>query len=792
MSKSKYVITGFPSSMNVAKTPSITRTLGAVNKKVANVEAEKGETVVTNMSRGLNNIFEMYGIGGKKHSQGGTPLALPTENKESDGSSFIFSDSKKMLVKDPEVMKYFGIDSKKPMTFADISKTFMKRVNDSKAILINPDSDDVAKRSAEMTMDNTAFKIAALKLLQESKKGFKDGLPSGTEAFFEKLQVNPQEMFAMNQEEAEKANTAVAAAFGGLVKNYTPPVEFPSMALGGELPRYDGGGKVYKPEDLPKDAVISSGKTFKVGEFVKQEDGTYRKVTKVNVNPNLSADSKTSSGPINAWIAQDPKNKADADAANAIIEKGIKDGTIIKDAKGNIKIQGSFKPDFKDRIILSRVINQSGKDFGTDKYKITLQRGTTDYSGAKDGKWQGSGSFVAGFTPEDYEKRYLFEKSRGSGMSDDEAFALVDETYKDPNKVKELRKEYIGFLGVPAPKTDDELMAPDFYKKNYAAVTAGVEAKLGESGYRPAIGNEQLSGFEHFDAFGFTANPEFEPEGPPVTPPVTPPPGTPPVVKKLGEEKPLIQPFGYRQQDLNALNRATAARFEIPRLEAWSKAPVTSMADRAYYSPERTIAAANEQLNQGMQGVKAFASAQNAGADAMALTGQAYANVANAISDYADKNVGVFNAGENYNTQLANARSQQEAQQATNMWDKNTLLKQNFSNALSAAKDKIVNLTNQAMTNAADIYKMNLTAENFKMDPRTGLITKVNDKAITPKKPTENDFANEFTAFAAQMPGVSQDLAMKSFLAVKSGKYVIEPENGTTTTDELNKFNTQG
>jgi hypothetical protein len=384
----------------------------------------------------------------------------------------------------------------------------------------------------------------------------------------------------------------------------------------------------------------------------------------------------------------------------------------------------------------------------------------------------------------------LFEKSRGTGMTDDEAFALVDETYKDPTKAKELRKEYVGFLGVSLPKTDEELMSSDFYKKNYAAVTQGVEAKLGESGYRPAIGNEQLSGFEHFDAFGFTANPEFEPEGKTIiTPKETPTPLKPPT--RLGEEKPLIQPFGYRQQDLNSLNRATAARFEIPRLEAWSKAPVTTMSDRAYYSPERTIAMANEQLNQGMQGVKAFASSQNAGADAMALTGQAYANVANAISNYADKNVGVFNTGENYNTQIANARSQQEAQQATNMWDKNTLLKQNFSNALSAAKDKIVNLTNQAMTNAADIYKMNLTAENFKMDPRTGLITKVNDRAITPKKATNDDFAAEFTSFASKMPGVTQDLAMKAFLAKKSGKYVIEPENGTTTADELNRFNIQ-
>ena len=32
-------------------------------------------------------------------------------------------------------------------------------------------------------------------------------------------------------------------------------------------------------------------------------------------------------------------------------------------------------------------------------------------------------------------------------------------------------------------------------------------------------------------------------------------------------------------------------------------------------------------------------------------------------------------------------------------------------------------------------------------------------------------------------------LQMKAFLAMKSGKYVIEPENGTTTPNELKTLN---
>ena len=802
----RYTITGFP-NQEVPKV-TLSKTLGPVDRKKANVEAEKGETVVTNMSRGLNNIYEMYGIGGKKHSEGGTPLLLPTDDgNDTDGTSFIFSDNKRMIVKDPAILEYFGVNPKKPQTFAEISKSWLSAINKSKQTIIDGTADKITKKSAEMSMDNAAFKIAALKLLQESRKGFKDGIPNGMSPFFDKLQIDPNEMFAMNQQDTDKANQAVKSAMGGAVNHFFASQEqypFPSLAMGGELPRYDGGGKVYKKEDLPADAQINAtGKGYKVGQFVQQEDGTFKKVTKVNVNPTLTADSKTSSGPISQWIKDNPENAKVAAQANAIIEKGIKDGTIIKVPGTNqIKIQGTFKPEFKDRIILSRVINQSGKDFSTDKYKITLQRGSTGYSGAKDGKWQGSGSFVAGFTPEDYEKRYVFEKLRGEGMTDDEAFAKLDEFYKDPTKAKDIRKEYVGFLGLTLPEKDEDLMSQDFYKKNYAEITKGVESKLGEAGYRPAIGNEQLSGFEHFDAFGFTASPEYEIEKPPGTCPKCPDGSVPvrdangncaPCVSKPQEYKSLaptqqlVNPYGFRREDLASLNRAVQARFEIPELHPWAKSSEVVLPDRTYYSPERSIAAKNEQVNQFMAGANAFGNAQSAGATAMALSGQAYADVANTVSDYADKNVGVFNQGEQYNAQLATARNEKDAQLATSLYDKENILKQSLANSISAAKDKIVQLSNQAYTNAANIYNLNTTTENFKKDPFTGIITKMNDRAITPNKDTAKDFGQEFNDFARSIPGVNDDLKMKAFMAYKSGKYVIEPDDNVTKASELTK-----
>ena len=808
----KYTITGFP-SQEVPKV-TLSKVLGPVNRKIANVEAEKGETVVTNMSRGINNIYEMYSIGGKKHSQGGTPLTLPTDgDKESDGTSFIFSDNKKMIVKDPAILEYFGVNPKKPQTFAGISKSWLDAINTSKQILIDDTADKVSKKSAEMSMDNAAFKIAALKLLQESRKGFKDGVPNGLSPFFDKLQIDPSEMFAMNQQDAGAANQAVAMAFGGMAKDFVAMNEqypFPSLAMGGQLHQYSGGGKVYKEADLPTGAKINtSGKIFKVDEFVKQDDGTYRKVTKVNVDPTPSAGTKTSSGPLKDWIASSAENKAMVEQANAIIKKGLDNKTIKDLGNGKINILGTFKPDFKDRIILSRVLNQSGKDFSTDQYKIVTQGATGPYSklDQKTGKLKGTGSFVAGFTPEDYEKRYIFEKAKGLGMSDDDAFAEVENVIKDPTKAKALRKEYIGFLGIKAPAKDEELMSADFYKKNYAEVTKGIETKLGAEGYRPAIGDEQLSGFEHFDAFGFTANPEYEEETATsgVGPCATCPDGTVPVrdasgncapcntkapeYKKLGQTNQLVNPYGFRREDLASLNRAVQARFEIPELHPWAKSAEVVMPDRAYYSPERTIAAKNEQLNQAMQGVSAFGNAQAAGATAMALSGQAYGEVANAISDYADKNVGVFNAGEQYNTQLANARNAQDAQLATSMYDKENILKQSLANSISAAKDKIVQLSNQAYTNASNIYNLNTTTENFKKDPFTGIITKMNDRALTATKDNAEDIGTQFNDFAKTVPTLTPDLAMKLFQVQHSGKWVVEKDDEITKANELNNTN---
>ena len=283
---------------------------------------------------------------------------------------------------------------------------------------------------------------------------------------------------------------------------------------GGQLAQYQNAGevkkstKVYTKTDLPENAVIKTEKdawNIQPGDFVLQSDGTYRKVLTSGFNPQkVAVDTGTQKQTVQEFIAKSPENKQIIDKANAIIKKGIDDKTItcLDKSCSQIRITGKFNPPFKDRIILSRALN-SNINFGTDKYTVKKQSYTPGY--------EGKGAFVAGFTPEEYEKRFIFEKAKGAGNTDDEAFAIVDQVYADPKLKAKFRKDYLTMLGVPnIPTTDEELLKPDFYKTRYADVTKGMESVLTKDFARPAIGDDALSGFEHFDAFGFSPELKYE------------------------------------------------------------------------------------------------------------------------------------------------------------------------------------------------------------------------------------------------------------------------------------------
>ena len=108
--------TGDPTTFGDFGSPygDVNTTLKPVPREEANLEAEVGETVLTDMNN--DGDFELYNIGGKRHHKGGTPLNLPPQ-------SFIYSDTNAMKLDKFELAE-MGINSKKKITPAKVSKCY--------------------------------------------------------------------------------------------------------------------------------------------------------------------------------------------------------------------------------------------------------------------------------------------------------------------------------------------------------------------------------------------------------------------------------------------------------------------------------------------------------------------------------------------------------------------------------------------------------------------------------------------------------------------------------------------
>ena len=125
------------------------------------------------------------------------------------------------------------------------------------------------------------------------------------------------------------------------------------------------------------------------------------------------------------------------------------------------------------------------------------------------------------------------------------------------------------------------------------------------------------------------------------------------------------------------------------------------------------------------------------------------------------------------------------------MQEKQDRLKQNIANSVGKAKDKIVQMENQMLTNASNLYNLNLQTTQKKKDPYTGLIYTTNQKPMEPKATNSKTLAQEFTDFKSSA-GLSDEAALELFKASKSGKWDLKrkaQEDNVTKPDELDILN---
>lgn len=162
----------FYTDMPDSKQDTVSSTIGAVPRSMANIEAEGGETVYGDLDG--DGGLEHMKITGPRHSNGGVPLNVPE-------GSFIFSDTRKMKIKDPEILKLFGKSYKKGgYTPAAIAKQY--DINKYKAIMEDPNASDLDKGTAQLMVKNYQGMLGLLSVVQEGIKDFPQGMPAVAQA----------------------------------------------------------------------------------------------------------------------------------------------------------------------------------------------------------------------------------------------------------------------------------------------------------------------------------------------------------------------------------------------------------------------------------------------------------------------------------------------------------------------------------------------------------------------------------------------------------------------------------
>jgi len=169
--------------------------LSSVPRDRANIEAEGGETVLTDLTN--DGQFGLYDIKGPRHSAGGVPMFLPEQ-------SFIYSDTDKMKFTKDELAD-FGINTKKKMTPAKLSKKY--ELNDYYAHLESPYADKIQAVTSELMLKKNMMNLSKVAFGQEAKKKFEEGVPLASHPYLVQQGIDPLEftakMEAITREEAQ-------------------------------------------------------------------------------------------------------------------------------------------------------------------------------------------------------------------------------------------------------------------------------------------------------------------------------------------------------------------------------------------------------------------------------------------------------------------------------------------------------------------------------------------------------------------------------------------------------------
>ena len=662
--------------------------LSSVPRDRANIEAEGGETVLTDLTN--DGQFGLYNITGPRHSAGGVPMFLPEQ-------SFIYSDTDKMKFTKDELAE-FGINTKKKMTPAKLSKKY--ELNDYYAHLESPFADKIQAVTSELMLKKNMMNLSKVAFGQESKKKFEEGVPLAAHPYLVQQGIDPLEftakMEAITREEAEMK----------LMASLPPEQQEQMMMLQQMMAQVD------QQEQMPEQAMAKYG-----AEVLPQaQDGSFDPFG--NSSPDFeSLLSNVTPSVLNretqdALIKQltDGYNANGLDGVNKILasiketysptatEEVVEEEVVTEEVAGNNNKKKKAKNVAFDQSMQDRYTNEWGITFNDDGV------GSSTYSDVQG--YQDNGLF--GGASQNLEG---WKEANANYPGIDALVESLPKYGKKKNPEVEKYQKWFNEVSIPeqvaAMRAERVRVGKEFTDEDEATA---IEALIKDYGFKKGVGTgyDGKMGTWTSSRRPFSFKDAKVPEEKEDTPrgdltQVIPEEYTPPKAEWWKQDQNNLTALGLIDDNLYLPFQPDVQRTVIsPTFDDWRGAVNANNASAG------TIANALGAVG----GPQAVANSN--------IQGQNLAANAAAVGATNSRNVGTANQFETIRAQIDPQFNQLEANRKTKLFDDTNKTLQSADNFRNWRMGENAKLQNAALTNRANTFNLNTTYDNYAVDPRTG------------------------------------------------------------------------
>ena len=680
--------------------------LSSVPRDRANIEAEGGETVLTDLTN--DGQFGLYNITGPRHSAGGVPMFLPEQ-------SFIYSDTEKMKFTKDELAD-FGINTKKKMSPAKLSKKY--ELNDYYAHLESPYADKIQAVTSELMLKKNMMNLSKVAFGQESKKKFEEGVPLAAHPYLVQQGIDPLEFTAkMEAITREEAQMKMMASL--------PPEQQEQMMMLQQMMAQVDQQEGAPQEQMPQQAMARYG-----AEVLPQaQNGSFDFFGKPenDIQGNSTIDFESLLNDITPKVLNRETQDALLQQLKSVYEYNGQDGLD----KLLASIKGKLVPtDIGEEVVTEEVVEEqviAKKDPPTKKkknsknvaYDQSLQdRYTKDWgiTFPVDGVGSSTYSDIQGYQDNGLyggasENLEGWKEANANYPGMDALIASLPEYGKKKNPEVEKYQKWFNEVSIPeqvaAMRAERVRVGKEFTDEDEAKAT---EALIKDYGFKKGTGTgyDGKMGTWTSSRRPFTFADEKIPEKTEDTPrddltQVIPEEYTPPKAEWWKQDQNNLTALGLVDDNLYLPFQPDVQRTTLsPTFDDWRGAVNANNASAG------TIANALGAVG----GPQAVANSN--------IQGQNLAANAAAIGKTNSANVGIANQFTAMQGQMDAQFNQLDANRNVKQYDDTQKVLQASDNFKNWRTGENAKLQNAALTNRANTFNLNTTYDNYAVDPRTG------------------------------------------------------------------------